>query len=225
MKAKQAPTPGMVISLQDAENFAKAIVILYDYFYKLVSGNEHYEYRINYNDSKLLERFILWLQQNYEAAQVGENFLLEYFSFQFSRYAGVVTPNGKNSIMLPWILGNKARVLWKDRNIKETYLVRYRITPAFKLRLRDAFKEIKIFTVNREHKTYLTKIFAHEEQERRRYFNTEIGYFHCLEMTTLCNPASLLCKKCVWQVNCKKRLQELFPVVYQLRFNNEINKA
>lgn len=189
-----------------------ATVAIYQELYKQAALHPNFKYKINKRDRSLICSFVGWLNKNYKPYQLNEAFLIQYFEYQFSRYSGVVTPKGKNNIMLNWLIGVKAQQAWSERKISKRYIVRWRCNKDFQLKLKTAFKkEIRVID------NPFLKLNPNEEHEKQRFYNKPTGYIYCADMTTLYNPASKLCEGCIFKAECIERLQLNLPKLYKIR--------
>lgn len=198
-------------------NLYKDTCLLYETLYKQCTQNAKFKYTPNLNDKHLILKFVSWLVKNYQRSQITDSLLIQFFEFQFSHYRGVVTPNGRNSIMLNWVIGNKALDRWQNRNISNNKIIVWRVHV-------DGVK-LSVFKPKRPHKAllfrFLKQINPLEEQEKERFLNKKVGYLHCRNMTTLYNPKSEICsKRCAYKEYCIKRLKQNFEKLYKLRMEN-----
>lgn len=202
-------------------NLYKDVRLLYENLYKQCTQNKNYVYKSVDRDRKLILKFIVWIIKKYGKDKITNDLLIQYFEFQFSYYRGVITPSGKNSIMMNWIVGPMAIKRWEERNIKENHVVRWRVQrDNIKLSISDEVKKKKVNKALLFR--YLKQINPIEEQEKLRYLNKRIGYIHCRDFTTLYNPNSEICnKKCAYKEQCIKRLKKNFPKLYKLRMGDE----
>ena len=203
----------------EQSNIFTAICLLYQDLYSQTSCNSKYIYTPNRNDKVLIIRFIGYLKDNYNTTQTGENFLIKYFRFQFSRYAGVRTPKGTNSVMIGWLIGKKAIAAWEARDINKHYVVNYKINKQFQLSLNTALQSLKKVNVTIKTNKFLNDTHEYEEVEKRKYLNTEEGYIYCLQFTTLYNPNSKNCSNCRFSDNCINRLKTNYQQLYNVRIN------
>jgi hypothetical protein len=197
-----------------------ATIAIYEELFQQATLNKNYKHKTTRRDRLLICRFIKWINGKYHFTQVNESLLIQFFEFQFSRYSGIATPKGKNVILLHWIVGQKAIIAWENRNIKKRYLVTWRINKDFKLKLKEAFKEVKVNKNN-----FLLKVNTHEEQSKVRFYNLLEGYIYCGQMTTLFNPVSDLCNGCNYKQECIERLKLNFEKLYKLRTNEYHNEV
>lgn len=192
----------------------KLICDLYEEFYRQVSLNPDFKYfpdsKGNKKDQLMICKFIKFLRKDYNQ-QYDINFLIDYFKFQFSHYAGVKTKYGTNAIMIHWIIGPTAIKRWQDRDVRKKWLVRVKLKSEVQLKLFKVYKQ----KLNNDFVT----VYAYEEVDKMRYHNTENGFAYCRFMTTLYNPASSACKTCIFKDKCKTILQENHPKLYKLRID------
>jgi len=190
-----------------------SILALYENLYQQATLHSKFKHKTNRKDRLLICKFKVWLNKNYKQHQINESLLIQFFEFQFSRYSGIVTPKGKNSIILSWIIGPKAINEWQNRNVRKRYLVTWRINKEFKLHLEKTFAQVKVNNIPK----YLLSINQYEEAEKRRFFNTKEGYIYCGQFTTLYNPISISCQACSYRTECSERLKINFETLYKIR--------
>lgn len=206
----------------DAQDIYEIVCQIYQELYRQATIRPKYTYDPKHADHELIQKFVQWLQKHYKPGQIGEDLLVQYFEFQFSRYSGVVTKYGKNSVMMNWLIGQKAIATWLKRDLSKKFLVRYRCNKDFKLNLRKHFAPAKQVKVNQQKRNFLSQINKTEEFEKKRYYNKHVGYLYCGDITTLYHPASEVCNGCNFKDDCTKRLQKSLPNVYKIRFNNHV---
>lgn len=191
-----------------------AIQALYQQLYRQATLHSNFKYKSSLQDRRLTCKFIKWLRSTYTVHQITEALLIQYFEFQFSRYSGIITPKGKNNIMLNWIIGPKAINAWQNRDIKKRWLVRWHINKDFRLQLIKTFPSV--VTVNLRY-VIKKQTRPHEEQAKFRFYQQPKGYLYCAQMTTLYNPASAYCTGCHFKVTCQERLRLIYPELYKKR--------
>jgi hypothetical protein len=184
---------------------------LYQEMYRQATLHSSFKYKSSLADRKLTCKFIIWLQKVYRPHQINEALLIQFFEFQFSRYSGVITPRGKNNVMLNWIIGPKAIWEWEHRTVSKRWLVRWRINKDFHLKLKKFVNVAPPLQVINE------EPFAHEEKAKARFYGQPEGYVYCAQFTTLFNPYSSLCNKCEFMQPCAERLKMTYNNLYQKR--------
>jgi hypothetical protein len=60
--------------------------------------------------------------------------------------------------------------------------------------------------------------FDSEEVYRKRFFNSDRGFVTCIENTSLINPKSKFCSKCVHSKHCLVLLKANFKAIYKNRY-------
>lgn len=199
----------------------QATIEIYTEFFRQVTYNKNYVFSKFKADILQVSRFADWLLSQYKPEQIGIDFLIDFFKFQFSRYAGINTQYGRNAIMIHWLIGKKAQGEWKNQKHSKRWMVNFKLSKTVEIRLRDAFKkQINSENLKRSIKR-LTKLHLHEETEKMRYFDTMRGFIHCMGMTTLFNPASLACQQCKFNQNCQSVMKKQSPKLFKIRIGNE----
>lgn len=83
---------------------------IYNYFYCEVSGFKNYTFKPNEQQRKMISNFI-----KKKSSQIGDEWLFDYFVFQFNRYYDKKTRFGVGVVQLGWVLGDKALQRWAER--------------------------------------------------------------------------------------------------------------
>jgi len=138
------------------------VVKLYEYFYQIFSNYRDFEFRPTDRQKKTIDNFLLLLTPSH-----GEEWLFDYFCFQFGRYYTMNTRFGKGKIMLNWVIGKKSLDYYKNASDEEKY---YGREVKRKFSLKNPLIEV--------HTTKLT----HLDIERKRFYNTDLGLLHCREL-------------------------------------------
>jgi len=203
------------------QQICKATIELYTEFFRQVTLNKNYTFIRFGRDIIQIGRFADWMLTQYKPEQIGITFMIDFFKFQFSRYAGVKTAYGRNAIMIHWLIGKKAQQAWLDQKHSKKWLVKFKLKKEIELRLIDAFKEQikdeKTIKAIKRHK----RLHLHEEVEKRRFYNTEKGFLYCHGTTTLYNSKSELCAGCKFQEQCIATLKFQFPKLHKIRIKND----
>lgn len=160
------------------------VIILYEYFYRQVSGNLKYKFKPKDQDHRMIDKYLTNLTDSH-----GNEYLYEYFCYQFSRYADLETRFGKGKVMLSWIIGEAALKKWREASPEERYWgdqlkLTYHLTNPF---------PTKIEPLN---------ISQNKERERRRFYSTDRGLIHCTE-NNLWDAKSKYCIFCKYKNYCK----------------------
>lgn len=158
----------------------KNICLVYEYLYCEVSNKKWYRFKPINRDKKLITNLINRVGED----KIGDEWIFNYFLYQFSRYHDLDTKYGRGIVLLNWLTGQKAYDKWLNKSEQEVYMVQ-----EFKVKygLKNPLKiEVKI---DKEiAKSYFDK-------ERLRFFNTDRGLIHCME-NELYNPNNFNCKMC-----------------------------
>jgi hypothetical protein len=199
-------------------DYEKVIISLYEELFRQATLNRNYKLHLNPNDKTLVRKFIDWINSTYHESQIGEDFFINYFEFQFSHYHGMISEKfGRNRIMLNWVIGKKAIQRWEERDSSKRWLVKLRVNSEFSLNLKEAFKEEKK-KVNISNKSkFILELNKTEEGYKKRFYNELKGFVFCQMFTTLYNPISPLCQSCTNKDICIKTIQTELPEFYKLR--------
>ena len=143
---------------------------IYEEVYRKFSNEKMFELNMeNDRTRKYLLNFYNVFNKQY-GESVDENLILNFIVLQFRCYEHAKTRFGKNHIYLNWILGKKALSRWERKKDSwlywnDEFIKRYNI---------DRPKQICVN--NEEGKNFFNNI------ERRRFYNTERGLLHCVEL-------------------------------------------
>jgi hypothetical protein len=91
---------------------------MYEYMFVEVSGRKNYTFSPTKAQTTMINNFIKSKEQ-----QIGNNWLFEYFLFQFNRYYDKKTRFGTGIVQLSWVVGKKALSNWKNKKDGETFYV------------------------------------------------------------------------------------------------------
>lgn len=186
------------------------MIKIHEVFYRVVSLNKYYEFTPNKNDLVLADRFVGWIER--KSVSHGLSFLFDYFLFQFNYWYQKDTKFGRGKVMFSWVVGDKARKRWENRNY-ETY--NWCVSNSIKKRLRISIGEL--------FKPPLKDLYSpHEEIEKKRFHNTDLGPVWCGSNTTLYYSKSEMCKNCKSAPACAKLLKSKYPKLYKLRYDQEV---
>ncbi len=196
---------------------SQAIIQLYTEFFRQVSLNKNFIFKRWSKDIKTISKFSDWLLKEYKQEQIGILFLIDFFKFQFSRYAGVNTQYGRNIIMLNWLIGDKAKKAWLDQKHSKKWIIKVKLKKSVEIQLIKAFEEQIKNSKSSALKSRYLKIHEHEEIAKQRFFNTKKGFLYCHGTTTLYNKKSSLCSECLFKEDCQESLKSQFPKLYDIR--------
>lgn len=159
-------------------------------------------YRLNVTpNEKLIENFFKRLKKRgYNESSIGENFLNNFFIFQFNYWKDKET---NLTPKLNWFIGKSAieRYFSIENIEKSNYFVALNTSKI------ENYKQ-------KEEEDYSYKI-----ELRKKRHNTKQGLLFCLEHTDLyikCLP----CITCIHKEECKKLLKENYPLLWKRRLND-----
>ena len=192
----------------------RLVVDTFNYYYKSITKNESYRFKMSDNRKVLIENFIARFKAESSSMILQKDHLNLFMEFQFNYWYRKDAKYGKGtSIQVEWIIGNKAFKRWNDRTEKQKratpYLVRKKLKSEVKLKKRTKDNEGWL-------KSFL-EIKSWEEQEKEMFHDTFKGLTNCLINTTLYYHKSTWCSKCKNKMKCKAELRESHPIVYSKR--------
>jgi len=145
-----------------------SLIKIYEDVYGSFSGNKNYELVLTPQNSKYLQSFNNSFIDLYNGS-IDEEFIFEFIVYQFRYYEDKKTRLGKGKVYLNWILGSKAIDRWREKPDSWLYFNSQFVE---KYNLQRPTKEIE------EDKD---KVDFYNKTERKRFFNTELGFLHCSE--------------------------------------------
>lgn len=177
----------------------------FNYFY-----NNLYGTRTTYTPKihSMLEAFMNLLTERYGSLErLGENFLWQYYVFQFKYWKNIEEVRSKR-IDLSYVIGKRAleRYLERDQEFD------WQIGQDSNAYDRNDFRE----TIGYQEKVE-SVIFDSDDIYREQYFNQELGLSNCIVSTTLYNGKSEFCKKCNYVEDCKLVQKRKYPNIYKNR--------
>lgn len=105
------------------------IIKYYEYFYQKISGSKKFTLKLTAQNNSLIKNFIEIIPET-----AGEDWLFDFFNYQFFRYADKETRFGKGKVMLSWVIGKNALQEYRERTEQQIYLAgefkkKYNISP------------------------------------------------------------------------------------------------
>jgi hypothetical protein len=195
---------------------------LYEKHNQKLIGNKKYKFKIDEKREQILTKFVEEL--NKKVTLVGENFLNEYLTYAFGKYAGRKNPwGGFNRFPISWIVSKTLLKKYLKEPSGMKWFLKNKLQKSNKtLNNRETNKIIlkSSFTKEEEAKEKLDmviKINDFEEIEKARYYNSIKGRIWCVDFTTLFNPVSSLCVECKFAEKCKQLLKDNYFEIYKKR--------
>lgn len=187
----------------------RLIVNLFKYYYSSVFNVKNYRFAITDSKEKTIENFIAQIKELSNTKTLQEDYLRQYFEFQFNHWYRYDSKSSVKSVQIEWIVGKKAIARWEkvDKKII-SFVVQKNLKTDVNLRSR----------LKKENwDSLLLNLNPVEESEKERFFGTVKGYYNCLIGTTLYNHKSPLCMQCFKSKDCRKELKIQFPKIYKKR--------
>tara|TARA_R100000734_G_C3314042_1_gene105540 strand:- start:732 stop:1232 length:501 start_codon:yes stop_codon:yes gene_type:complete len=158
----------------------------------------------------MLINFCSLLNSHYKNSnKIGNRLIVDYYAYQHLRWIDKTDTVFGNTVMLGWIIGNKAFSSWINKNEGSMYIARERVLGRFKIVYKDIFEEYTQVEYN--------KVEVHEENIKHQFIKTNDIFAHCLQNTTLYNKRSSYCLTCKFRTECKKIQKEVYPKIYKSR--------
>jgi len=168
----------------------------FDYFSKKTENYKNYTYKLGKGEDLILFKFTNFLRTEYGELSIGKNWLYDYFCFHFEywRTKNIKYFKGGGIIELSWVIGPKAVLRWKSRLSSYSYFYKEGVIKIFKISSEDYFSN---FIEQKQ------TIISRGELERSRFFNTDMGFLHCVQTTSGYNTKYQKCKICKFRLKCK----------------------
>lgn len=184
------------------------IIKFYQYFYSKVYHYENFEYKPDSKNLKLISNFIFKLNN----PSLGDNWLFDYFAFQFEYWSNIEYKKIK-TVVLSFIIGKKALERYNNRPENWKYFTDIFIG-RFGLNIKDICGDSF-------HKKDFYEISVSEELDKKRFIG-EDRLYHCLSHTTLYNIRSRECVLCPFSKQCIEILKKKYPSIYKIRNEKKI---
>lgn len=186
----------------------ETIVEFYEYFYKRRFDSPKYKYKPSGRAKKIIGTFINLLDKHYSLKLVGRDFLWSYFIYQLNHWRDSELKAFYGRFRIELIIGKKAF----NRFIKDEHDLLW-VTEHSEVIEKYNFVRSDLVEVEKKN-NYDDR---YEERIKQKYLNTDKGFYHCLENTTLFNHKHKACMLCKFRADCKIVLKEKFPKLYEKR--------
>lgn len=154
---------------------------------------------------------------------ISENYVTNFIIFSIGTHAGkryyktTTKRSAKNAVEISWILGRPTFLAYLKASKYELYKTRkkvQKITASRGHRKRAVEEALK---KNDTDFALIVNLNRYEEIEKQRYLNTVDGFLWCGTETTLFNDESPVCMECEFRIDCRRRLKEELPKIYDKR--------
>lgn len=189
----------------------------YTYFYQ----HKYYDYRYKFKRTKttksVCESFLKIVDEEYSLYAVTENFLWEYFLFQWQYWNDLSLENKfSDKVAIAYIVGKKAFDRWKERDKEYDWQIEsYKIVKEYNLDKKELVKDIQKIREQKQAQT--VKRFDSSAGIRKKYLNSKQGFAMCTEFTTLFDPKDMSCIRCQNRKDCKELLRVNYPALFGCR--------
>jgi len=189
------------------------VELFYQYFYSHKYKGSKYKFKRSKATKSVCENFLKLVDKHYNLQTVGEQFLWDYFIFQFQYWhdAALENPYSKETL-IAWVVGKKAFERWAGRDQSFNWTS----DKAIIINL-YAVQKKDLFTVHEHEQIVNVNRFDSSARIRRQFLNSDSGFAMCIEFTTLFDPADKSCKKCNNSTECTAILKANFPLLYNKR--------
>lgn len=190
---------------------ADDVIKYYQYFYSKRYANKKYKFVPSEKSLKLISTFLNLISKKHLLVTLGDQFLWNYFVFQFKYWSELDIKSFSEKIQPSYIIGKKAVERWFLRDIEYDYLFQ-------RCDFIETYGLSKNDVIQQEKHAYKGD---HEINIKTKFHNTPNGFDLCLTMTTLYNHKHICCMSCNYRSDCKAILKENFPNIYAKRgYNN-----
>lgn len=163
------------------ENKVKTI---YQYLYEKAVGKQFSNFRYSERDQTMIDKFVSKL--NYS---IGDDWLWNYFCYQFQRYVDLKTRLGKGIVPLSWVIGEKALKRYREATEEELFYIN-----EFKIRYNVKSPLFEPETVKFSDN--------YRNNERKRFTDLNRRLIHCRE-NELFDSKNKVCFSCKNKEYCK----------------------
>lgn len=199
-----------MIDIETVERF-------YTYFYQQKYRDYRYKFKPSKTTKAVCESFLKLIDKEYSLYAVTENFLWDYFLFQWNYWNNLTLENQFNDkVVIAYIVGKKAFERWKERDQEYDWqMENYDIVKECSLDKKELIQQVKMITAQKQAQT--AKKFDSSKPIRKKYLNTDSGFAMCIEFTTLFDPTDMSCIRCQNRKDCKELLRANYPALYGCR--------
>ena len=168
------------------EKHISIIASIYSDVYRRTQGIVNFNLKLTDKNKKLLNVFLDVLDKYYGLDSIGENWIFDFTIFQFNIYRN---SDSEIPMQLSWIYGEKAFRRWEQKEESYAYWS-------------DQF--IAKFGIPRPQNEYENKSGEtfYSNMEKKRYYNTDLGFIHCNSLGLNTNSKNILCVMCKNQSMC-----------------------
>ena len=186
---------------------------VYTYFYQHKYSDYKYKLKKSKTTASHCDSFLKIIDKEYSLYAVTENFLWDYFVFQWSYWEDTSLENKfSNEVSLSWIIGKKAFQRWKERNQEHDWQIdKSWFADKYNLDKKELFAVRELKTESK---------FDSSKPIRKQYLNTKQGLAMCTEFTTLFDPKDFSCIRCESRTDCRQLLKANYPALYNVRIKS-----
>lgn len=177
----------------------------YQYFFKLTQ-TDNLKYNFLYTDrsAKMADKALQQLNKQFGLHSLGHRWLFDYLCFQFNYWGGVKIEQFSGKVDFAFIFGEKAVKRYIDRDKEFDYQIEDN----------SAYKSENYFSL---FKSLEENDFTRDDNNRRVFLNTDRGFLHCIQTTSLYNHKDKSCIECKFNIECKGLLKTNYPHIYKNR--------
>ncbi len=189
----------------------RMVIDSFKFHYERVNKMENSVLKMTDAREALVHKFISNFKELTKSPVVQEVALKKFIEYQFNTYLDNKSSHGRRSIRLEWIIGSTALERWKNVDkAKASFAVRKKLKV-----------KVNLTEDNRPAKAIYNKLYVetndNEENNKKRFLNSDIGFESCMLTTTLYNHKSTFCLQCKYKENCKEALKRNYPAINEIR--------
>ncbi len=195
------------------------VEVFFSYFHERKYGAGQ-KFRTSKTTEGYCDTFLKLLHKEYNLHCVGNQFLWDYFLFQFNYWHELNLQNGfSDKIVIAWIVGKKAFKRWTQRDKEFDWAIdKSEIIEAYGLDQKYLFRLTE--SLHEKPQTKIQSVpFDSSKRIRKEYLNTDKGFAICIEQTTLFDPKDFSCLKCNNRTDCKELLRVNYPTLFKQRIH------
>lgn len=185
----------------------QGIIDAYQYISRRVDNRPTWKFEPTDRQDAMLDTFIRLLDKEYGLRSIGKKFITNYLAYQYLRWFEKDDTRFGKTVMLSWLIGEKAFERWKTKSEGWSHVVRVKILIPYDIDADTIFiPDTKKFDCN--------DLLDHEESIKERFRKDENLLGHCAMNTTLYNRRSKWCVVCRHKRVCKDTLKQMYPSIY-----------
>lgn len=174
------------------------IILFYQVFYIDYLNRQNYLFVPSKQEEKTINKFIQFLEEKYTGSY-NYNLLYNFFSYQFFHYSKKEAIKSRSYLKIGHVVNEKAINRFNSAfDSQKQKGIEYAISRSIFL---NDFIEIIDFD---KKDVKISKLNNLNEIERKRFWNTEYGFSHCISLGIEFSVGSPTCFECDFKLECKE---------------------